>query len=433
MNNYIEYKNELLGEKYFKTVHKSGLTVIVFPKERQSSNAFLLTEFGSIDNRFYNEKTGRLTKLPDGIAHFMEHKMFDNEGGESVEDIFSRFGGDPNAYTCWDHTAYFFTSPSGEPFYEGLDNLIRFVYEPYFTRKSVKKEQGIIGQEIAEGDDSPFDRCFMGMVEGLYEKHPARIDVAGTAESIAKITPKTLYDCHERFYTPSNMTLVVCGVAEFNRVMDLVDKHLGDRAPREKLVRYYPRERKTVYKREVTRRMAVERAIFCIGFKDSKIPDDPYELMKRNEMAGMLMGIIFSSSGELYNSLFKRGIMTTHFNYGTDYGKTYAVANVSGECDDTERLFSEIRKYIKKLKKNGIDKDDFERRKKIIYSSDIRMFDSTWSVANALVCSEVMDAELFEVTEAVKNITLDEMNAFLRELIAEKYTTYSVVLPNERT
>ena len=429
MNNVREYKDSFLGERYYKIEHESGLSVLVFPKERQSSCAILATEFGSIDNRFYNGE-GKLVRLPDGIAHFMEHKMFDNEGGENVDDLFSKLGGDPNAYTSWDHTGYVFTCNSGESFYKCLGHLIDFVTNPYFTEASVEKEQGIIGQEIAMCEDDPYDRCFCGMVKGLFENHPVRNEIVGSVESIAKITPELLYECHERFYDPANMALSVCGDVDVKRVLDVVDKHVKPRRAPTATKKYQYKERIGAYRKRVEQTMAVERPMFCIGFKDSKEPYDPVERRKREMLVDILIGVIFSSSNALYTSLFRRGIMTTPFNYGVEFGKTYGLCYVGGECDDVELLTDEVRKYIKKLKRNGINKDDFERRKKIIYSSDIKMYDSTWDIANALFDNAFGNVELFEETKLLQSITLEDANILLKELFRENNMTCSVVLPS---
>lgn len=429
MNNITEFKDKFLGEKYYKIDHKSGLTVFVFPKKRQSSFAILTTEFGSIDNKFYDENN-KLVKLPDGIAHFMEHKMFDNAEGENVDDLFSKLGADPNAYTSWDHTAYFYSCNSGENFYKCLDNLLYFVTTPYFTKESVNKEQGIIGQEILMCEDDPYDRCFLGMIKGLYKKHPARIDVVGSIDSIAKITPKMLYKCHQRFYNPSNMSLVLCGVAEVEKVLGVVDARLSDVEPVEKLVKSFPKECISSYQKRVECKMQVERSLFCLGFKDSKAPAESILRRKRQIIAEILMGVIFSSSNELYTSLFKRGIMTTPFNYGEEYGKSFSLCYAGGECDDSELLFSEIKKYIKKLKKKGIKSEDFERRKKIIYASDIKIYDSTWDIANALVDNSFCGIDIFSESKIVESITLDDANSLLSELCKENNMTYSVVYPN---
>ena len=428
MNKIKEYINSFLGEKYYRIDHKSGLRVFVFPKERQSSCAILATEFGSSCNRFYGDD-GKEIALPDGIAHFMEHKMFDNPDGVNVDDVFSRLGGDPNAYTCWDHTAYFYTSNSDENFYKCLEGLIGFVISPYFTDESVEKEQGIIGQEIAMCEDDPYDRCFLGMVKGLYKNHPIRIDVVGSEESIATITPKMLYDCHARFYSPSNMVLAVSGVAEPERVIAIVDGLLPEKTVAQMTTQCEISEPDRAYKKRTSAGMQVERSLFCIGFKDTNAPNEPRARRKRQIVAEMLMGIIFASSNELYTSLFKRGIMTTPFNFGEEYGKTYSLSYAGGECDDPELLLSQIKKYIKKLRSQGIDRSDFERRKRMAIASDIRMFDSTWDIANAMIDNAFAGVDVFDEADLVSSVTLDDVEEYLREVCRDKNMTFSTIDP----
>lgn len=430
MNNVKEFSSSFLGEKYYKIQHGSGLKILICPKKRQGSYALFATEFGSIDNTFIDEN-GKKIKLPDGIAHFMEHKMFDNGDGESVDDIFSRLGADPNAFTSWEKTAYVASGTSGEQFYDALGELIDFVLKPYFTDESVAKEQGIIGQEIAECEDDPYDRCFYGMIRGLYEKNPIRIDVVGSTESIAEITPEMLYECHRRFYSPSNMVFIVCGDVLVDRVLCVVDEHVKAEKINPPVIHICQKERIGAYKKTVVHKMAVERPIFSIGFKDSKAPEEPYARRRRQILCEILTGVIFSSSNELYNSLFKKGIMTSPFSYGEEYGRSFSLCYASGECDDPELLQNEIRKYLKRLKKNGISREDFERRKKIIYASDVKTYDFTWDVASALLDNAFTDVDIFEESNMLASLTIDDANALLRELFRENNMTCSIVMPSE--
>lgn len=430
MNNVKEFSSSFLDEKYYKVQHGSGLKIYICPKKRQSSYALFATEFGSIDNMFIDEK-GKKIKLPDGIAHFMEHKMFDNGDGESVDDIFSRLGADPNAFTSWEKTAYMVSGNSGEQFYDALGELIDFVLTPYFTDESVAKEQGIIGQEIAECEDDPYDRCYYGMIRGLYEKNPVRIEIVGSADSIAEITTEMLYECHRRFYSPSNMVFIVCGDVELDRILSVVDEHVKAEKVRPPVTHICPKERIGAYQKAVVQKMAVERPIFSIGFKDSKAPEEPYARRRRQILCEILTGVIFSSSNELYNSLFKKGIMTSPFSYGEEYGRSFSLCYASGECDDPELLQNEIKKYLKKLKKNGISREDFERRKKIIYAADIKNYDFTWDIASALLDNAFTGVDIFEESKILNSLTLENANALLKELFKESNMTCSVILPSE--
>lgn len=427
MNKFIEYKNDLLGEKYYKIKHESGLSVYVFPKDRVTSCAIFATEYGSVDNCFYSKEEGKYIKVPEGIAHFLEHKMFDNEDGTNVDEVFSKLSADPNAYTAWEETGYFFTC--SENFYESLALLMRFVLKPYFTSESIEKEQGIIGQEIAMCDDDPYDCCYMNMVRGIYERNPARLDIAGSEESISKITADLLYKCHKTFYNPSNMVLIASGNIDPDKVIEIVDLALKeadcDREPC--LERKYPKERKSVFKKKTTSKMQVERPMFCIGFKDSDAPLDNSERRRRQIIAELVIGMIFASSGKLYSNLFKRGIMTTPFNYGAEYGKTYSFCYTAGECDDPDLMYENIIKYIEDLKKNGIDEIEFERRRKIMYASDIKIYDSTWDISNALFDNAFWDIDIFSDSETVKQVTLEEANDFLKEVFKKDRMTISVI------
>lgn len=425
----IEHTNEHLGEKYLEVKHKSGLDAFIFPKDRQSSCAILACEYGSIDNEY--AENGKAIKIPDGVAHFLEHKMFENPDGTSVEEFFSKMGADTNAFTKWDATAYYFTCGSNEKFYPCLDKLINFVMTPGFTEESVKKEQGIIAQEIVMCEDDPYDRCFLNLIGALYSKNPIRIDVAGTVESISEIDEKLLRACHARFYTPANMKLIVCGDVATDRILEAiengfpVEKYSASKKPKKIL----PIEPKDVNTPRVSVNMAVERPMFCLGFKDSNAPKDSREGRKREILAEILVGLLFSSSGELYNDLYKRGIMTTPFDFGEEYGKDHAFVYVGGECDDPELVLNEIERHLEKIKKKGIPEEDFTRRKRITYSSDIRLYDSTWDIASALLDDTLAGVELFDEAERINCLTLKDADQLLNELFCERSMAYSIVLP----
>ena len=427
-----EYVSSFLDERYFEIKHKSGLSVYFFPKERQSCCAILACEYGSIDSEFCNDD-GKRVKVPDGVAHFLEHKMFENESGGSVEEQFSRLGADSNAFTKWDATAYFFTSTDTKKFYPALDELISFVMTPCFTDESVEREKGIIEQEILMCEDDPFDRCFLNLVGGLYEKNPVRLDVAGSAKSISRINAEILRQCHKKFYTPANMSLVICGDLSLECVMDSVDKYFTvEKYPNsERPKRRSVREKKSVNLPSVSIKMAVERPMFCIGFKDSDAPRDSRARLKRQMLAEILTELIFSSSGELYNDLYKRKIMTTPFSFGAEYGKTYSFVYAAGECDDPNLLLEEIDKYLEKIKSSGVSKEDFERRKKMTYSSNIKLFDSTWEIASAILDDALAGVELFDEFEIIRELSYDDANSVLKELFCADKKTFSTVLPKK--
>jgi predicted Zn-dependent peptidase len=305
---------------------------------------------------------------------------------------------------------------------------------PAFTAESVEREKGIIGQEILMCEDDPYERCFLNLISGLYEKNPIRIDIAGSIKSISKIDDEILRICHKRFYTPANMILIVCGNLALDSVMKSVDDYFikqnyqdGKRNQRRSV-----QERKGVNFHSISAKMPVERPMFILGFKDNNAPESGRELLKRQMLSEILNELIFSSSGELYTDLYERRIMTTPFSFGTEYGKTYAMAYVGGECDDPELVKKEIDIYINKLKSEGVSRSDFTRRKKMTYSSGIKLFDSTWEIASAILDDALLNVEIFEEFQVVNELTPEDADKLLEELYCVENETFSTIVPKNK-
>ena len=230
-----EFYSAALKEKYFLYHHPSGLDIFIFPKKMTSSYAFFGTRFGSVDNTFKTDKSCKFVTVPDGIAHFLEHKLFANEDGSASFERFSEYGADANAYTSFNRTTYYFGCT--ENFDKSLTELLTFVTNPYFTEESIAKEIGIIEEEIKMYEDNPADRCYYGMLEGHYEKHSVRRNICGSSDSIRKITPSLLYDCYRVFYSLSNMVLAVCTDTEPKKVIEIADKVLPRKAEKTEIIR----------------------------------------------------------------------------------------------------------------------------------------------------------------------------------------------------
>ena len=223
------FKSELLAEQYKKYEHPSGLDIYIFPKKLTTYYAIFGVKYGSIHNSFARKsEPENIITIPDGVAHFLEHKLFANEDGSDSFERFSELGADANAYTAFNKTAYLFAAT--ENFYPSLRELITFVTHPYFSEENVASEIGIITEEIKMYDDSPSDRCFYGMLEGMYEHHSIKRNICGSVESISKITPETLYDCYNAFYNLNNMVLIVCGDVDSKAVLDIADKLLPQKS-----------------------------------------------------------------------------------------------------------------------------------------------------------------------------------------------------------
>ena len=422
-----EIRSALLREHYFTGIHKSGLPIYVFPKRLTSVYALFATRYGSVDTTL-PLPNGQEVTLPEGTAHFLEHKLFENEDGSDAFAQFSQYGADANAYTTYNRTAYLFSATDHVG--EALRELLTFVTHPYFTEKTVKKEQGIIAEEIREGRDDPWDRCYGNMVRGLYEKNPVRYDVCGSEESIARITPELLYDCCRVFYHPSNMALVVCGDVTPELVEEAVDAILpaskGVSIPARKKI---PEEPSTVYRARVTEQMQVAKPLFAIGFKDPCVSPDPLVRVRRDAAMTLLDEILFSRSGVFYNRLFEEGLLTQSFDAGYSASDTFGFNGLFGESDDPERVMARLTDYLDEVKREGIDRETFARCRSVLYADEIRAYNSTDEIANRLLSFVFDGAEIFDYPSLLQSITPEELESLLEEVYREEYRTLSVILP----
>ena len=422
-----EFSSHLLREKYFLVEHDSGLPIYVFPKKLTGIYALFATKYGSVDSTFLAD--GVEITVPDGIAHFLEHKLFENTDGSDSFSRFSALGADANAYTSYQRTAYLFSCT--EHFEESLEELLTFVTNPYFTEQSVKKEQGIIAEEIRMYEDSPWDRCQRLLLCALYHEHPVRKNICGSPTSIRKITPELLYRCHRVFYDLSNMALVVCGDVTVEQVLSIADRVLPQKKVSHSVERILPEEPPRVAKRSVECRMQVSKPLFSIGVKDPVIPSDPKDRLRRDAAMTLLDEILFSRSGELYNTLFEEGIITPSFFSGYSCTDSFAYHCVSGESDTPETVLERIKAYISEVIEKGIDKEVFERCRRVLYSDELRAYDSTEEIANRLLSFVFDDAEMFSYPELLQDITLTELEELLKDSFLNDYFAISIVYPLE--
>ena len=424
MSDIKRFSSQLLGEEYFKTVHKSGLTVCVFPKDMTATYAILSVNFGGNVTEY--EKNGERVILPEGCAHFLEHKLFDNPGGTNADDIFSSLGAYCNAYTSNDKTAYLFSTTENEE--KCLEHLIYFVTNPYFTDATVNKEIGIISQEIRGCIDDPYDRCYIGMLEGMYKNNPVKKEICGSEESISRITPEVLYKCCDDFYVPSNMLLCVSGRLSMESVLEVVDRVLQKSAePLPNVVGFT--EPKGVVDPCVKREMPVGKPIFTIGIKDTNIPEGARERYKRAQGTNILLNSMFSEAGEFYSKMLDGGLISPGFDAGYSASATTGYIMMSGESDCPETVLSEIKMHILNTQKNGIDKRDFEREKKCMYSSYISEFDVTEDIAFSLTSYSWEGLDMFSYPDIISEITYDDVMSLCNEMFKDEYFTMSVIYP----
>lgn len=424
MSDIKRFSSELLGEEYFKVVHKSGLTVCVFPKDMSATYAILSVNFGG--NVMEYEKNGEKVILPEGCAHFLEHKLFDNPDGTNADDVFSSLGAYCNAYTSNDKTAYLFSATENED--KCLEQLIYFVTNPYFTDATVKKEIGIISQEIRGCLDDPYDRCYIGMLEGMYKNNPVKKEICGSEESILRITPEVLYQCCRDFYIPSNMLLCVSGRLSLERVLEVVDRVLEARESVLPSVVGFT-EPKEVVSPLVEREMPVGKPIFTIGIKDTNIPSDSRQRYKRAQSANILLNSMFSEAGEFYSEMLDSGLISPGFDAGYSASATTGYIMMSGESDQPQVVLEKIKEHIAKTQKNGIDKRDFEREKKCMYSSYISEFDVTEDIAFSLTSYTWEGLDVFSYPDIISAIDYEDVMTLCYEMFKDEYFTLSVIYP----
>ena len=433
MNNFeaVSFESELLCEKYRKYTHSCGLDIYVFPKKMTSAYAFFGTRFGSVDNTFKTSPDKDFITVPDGIAHFLEHKLFANEDGSDSFERFSMYGADANAYTSFDKTTYYFGCT--ENFFESLRELLTFVTHPYFTEESVAKERGIIEQEISMYDDNPSDRCFYGMLEGLYEKHSIKRNICGSAASIAKITPELLYDCYRVFYDLSNMVLAVSGDLDFEEILKLADEILPKQSTQREIIRSNENllEKSSAVKGYTEQKMNVATPIFSIGIKDTDIPETPNEIVRKDALMYLLNELLFSASTEFVDGLIDRDIIYPPLRYSYTVSEGFAFNTISGKADDPTRVYKEILDYIEKVKTEGLDPEDFTRAKRVIYAEFVKLFDSTENIANQLFSYGCDRFDMLLNYDMINSITFEEVCELLDKAFKEEYMTLSVVYPLE--
>lgn len=425
-----EYKSALLREQYFEIRHPSGLPVYVFPKKLTSTYAILSTRYGAMDTCF-RAADGEFVTVPDGVAHFLEHKLFENPDGSDSFAKFSLWGADANAYTTANRTAYLFSCT--EHFSEALEELLTFVTTPYFTPETVKKEQGIIAEEIRMYDDSPWDRCFQQLMEAMYAVCGIRRNICGTERSIGEITDRLLYDCYRIFYQLSNMALVVCGDVTPEDVLAVCDRVLPRETARFPIERACPAEPDAVTRRRIDARMQVAKPLFTLGFKDPVLPADPKARSRRYVAMNLLDEAIFSRAGRLYGTLFEEGLLTTSYSYSYSNTDRCAFHTVSGETDDPDAVEARIVAHLEKLIETGIDADEIERARRVLYADELQSYDSTEEIANELLSYLFDGADLFGQPALIESITADEVNALLPTLMRADFRCLSVILPQTET
>ena len=415
-----------LGEKVYREVLSNGLTVAVVPRPGFTKKlCYFVTDFGAIHTDFTLD--GKHWSVPAGIAHYLEHKMFDLPGRD-VSAEFAALGAIPNAFTGYDVTAYYFSCT--ENFRECLDLLLEFVSTPYFTEETVQKEQGIIGQEIDMNRDNPDTQIFEMLMENMYDRHPIRIPILGRRETIAKITPENLTACHNAFYRPDNMLLCVVGDVDPEEVKAIAEKRLGngDYPPVERVRRW--EEALTCATAYEEKTMDVAMPMFHLGFKcESWEPGE--EATRRELTAELAAEALFGESSPLYQQLYEAGLIDTSFGGGFETIDGMALFTASGDSNDPKAVTEAILARADQIVREGLDEADFLRMKRSALGRRIRSLDSFDATCYRICAYHFSGFDYFRFPAVYRDIKAADVYSFLKKSITRDNMSLAVILPKE--
>ena len=419
---------DLTRDRYTVFTHSTGLPVCVISKPGHAKiHAMFATNFGSIDTVCPPIDGGEPVKVPDGTAHFLEHKLFENEDG----DAFARYaetGADANAFTSFDKTAYLFSCT--DRFADSLEILLDFVQNPYFTEKTVKKEQGIIGQEIKMYEDSPSWRVMFGLLDALYAKHGVKIDIAGTVDTIAGITPELLYTCYHSFYNPANMVLVVCGDVTAGQVLGVCDKVLRPK-PVAALRRPAIDEPRAAVRDRTELVLPVSTPQFMTGYKD--VPGATgIEAVRHAVQTELLLELLCGQSSKLYGELYTQGLINSTFETEYMYGDGFGVTLIGGESREPDKVRAMLLDAVESLKRSGICAADFDRVRKKLYGRAVRQLNSVDRVASLFVDLAFLQVDFSDYMHAYLSAGLDECEERLHTHFAPEASAISIIQPIEK-
>lgn len=416
----------VLHEKYYEIDHKSGLKIFVMPKEHYSSAyAVIGTRYGSIDTKFKRSDRSDFVTVPEGIAHFLEHKLFESE----ELDAFTRYaetGASANAYTSFDKTCYLFQCT--DRFEDSLRILLDFVTHPYFTKETVEKEQGIIGQEITMYYDVPGWMSTFNLLKCLYKNHPVRIDIAGTVDSISHITDKLLYDCYDTFYNLNNMALAVVGNVDVDSVLAVCYEVLKKSAD-VKIERAFEQEPREIVKSYEEYHLSVGMPVFSFGYKEEC--KTPMRTVKELIEMNVLLEVLAGETSPLYTSLFEKGLINSSFSKEYFVGNGYEAVIFDGESNNAAEVAREIKAEVENLRTSGFSDERFEAARRSLYGKEIMSYNDIDDVANSMIASCFGGFGVFDALEIYKSVKKSDIEKLLAEKLNEQYSALSIVKSKE--
>lgn len=417
-------ENSKVKEKLYIEKLENGLTIMIIPKKGiQKKYVIWGTNYGSNDSKFIVPGEKEPTEVPKGVAHFLEHKMFEQESGINSLDTLTALGVEANAYTTNDHTAYLFECT--ENFYPALDELMDYVQHPYFTDENVEKEKGIIGQEIMMYDDYPEWKVYLNTLEAMYHEHPVKLDITGTIETISHIDKDILYKCYNTFYNPANMAMVICGDFEPEKLLEEIKKRLIEKKANGEIKRIYPEEPESIVKEKTEQKMDVSEPLFTIGIKDKVAT--PKEKVKKHLAIEILLNMLIGKSSKLYQELYNKGMLFVTPGVDYEFSRDYAHILITGQSKYPEQVYDLFKNAVNKLKENGIDLEEFERVKKMLYGSFIKEYDEPGDIARMFIADFFKGINSFEYLEEIATINEQYVEQMLKEVFVDNKMVLSVI------
>ncbi len=424
------YENKKIREKLYYKELKSGLKVYFLPKEGYTKQyAIFATDYGSIDNIFLPIGEKDTIEVPEGIAHFLEHKLFE-EPEENIFDRFSKLGANVNAYTNFTQTAYLFSST--ENFYENLALLVEFVQHPYFTDENVEKEKGIIAQEINMYKDNPNWRVFFNCLRGMYKIHPVKIDIAGTVESIQDINKELLYKCYNTFYNPTNMVIFIVGDLSFDEILKVIEKtERRDYEEIEKITRVFPDEPKIVNERLIEESMMTSAPLFYIGFKDIDNNLSGKERVKKDFITNFILDMLFGSGSVFYNDNYEEGLVDSSFGAYYTGKKSYGHSLIVGESKEPKEVYNRVMTLFEKEASLVLSEDDFNRIKKKAMGEFLMGLNSVEFIANTFIALYFEDVLLVDYLDILESIEYKDIVERFNNHFTKENVVLSIINPSK--
>ena len=427
--NKTEY--DQINETLYHEVLPNGLTVYLLPKnDYHKTYGLFSTNYGSIDNEFIPYGSDKKIKVPDGIAHFLEHKLFEKEDGD-VFQLFGQQGASANAFTSFTKTSYLFSTT--DQVEKNLTTLLDFVQASYFTEETVNKEKGIIGQEIQMYEDDPNWRMFFGILNNLYPEHPLHIDIAGTVESIEAITADDLYTCYRTFYQPSNMVLFVVGKLEPEKLMELIrtNQNAKDFPPAQKIERYFPDNNGDIIAKS-SMRSAITRDKFVLGIKGLDVlPAEGKELLRYKTALNLLFQLLLGNTSQNYLKMYNDGLIDDSFGFEFSLDREFHFADFSGDTDQPEKAAEKVKEILLHFEEDQeLSEENLTLLKKKMLGQYFQTLNSLEYIANQFTQSLFGDQTLFDLPEIIESIQLADVLKVGRSFIKEEAFSEFYMQPN---